>query len=88
MRTGLWAKASLISPNGQILLLRRSETDPQRPGDWDFAGGNIEPGEDIVAGLLREIAEEVGMHLQPDDVQLTFAATDLYDELSVTRLFL
>lgn len=86
MRTGTWAKTALITPENKVLLLRRSKTDSQRPGDWDFPGGNIEPGEDITAGLLREVDEEVGIQLEFSDVRLVYAATQRHTTVSATRL--
>ena len=37
-------------------------------GQWAMPGGRIDPGETPVAAALRELAEEIGLHLTPDDV--------------------
>lgn len=43
----------------KILLLRRSQ-DSTFPGYWDFAGGHVEPGENVFEGAVREGEEELG----------------------------
>ncbi len=80
------AKTALLNPHGKVLLLKRSLTDVKRPGEWDFAGGQIDPGEEISQGAIREILEETGIKLHIADLTLVYAGTVAYDELSVTRL--
>jgi 8-oxo-dGTP diphosphatase len=68
-------------------LLRRSQTDTRRPGEWDFPGGVIETGEDMAAGTSREIYEESGLTVGSAQLQLMYGATELYqNKESVTRL--
>jgi 8-oxo-dGTP pyrophosphatase MutT (NUDIX family) len=86
------AKAVILNELGQVLLLRRSETDDRRPGEQDFPGGGVEPGEDLAAAVSREIFEEAGLHVPVQDLQLAYARTELYGPTqqysreSVTRL--
>lgn len=53
----------VLSPDGsQVLMMRRD----RRPDDLHFGyynglGGKLEPGEDVVAGMRREIREEAGL---------------------------
>jgi 8-oxo-dGTP diphosphatase len=86
MRTQIVAKALILGAPGQLLLLRRSQTDTRRPQEWDFAGGEIEEGEEISQGVTREIMEETGLNVKTSEVKLIYAATIDYDKLSVTRL--
>jgi 8-oxo-dGTP pyrophosphatase MutT (NUDIX family) len=44
----------------EILLIRRA-ADRMYPGLWQCVTGKLEPGERIVDGALREVAEEVGL---------------------------
>jgi len=80
------AKAVVLGEKGTLLLLRRSPTDKNRPGEWDFPGGYLEPGEEITAGVRREILEEAGLKVKVLSDQLIYAATFAYPQLSATRL--
>jgi ADP-ribose pyrophosphatase YjhB (NUDIX family) len=51
---------------GRLLLIRRAN-DPGR-GLWSLPGGRVEPGEDDAAALVREMAEETGLVVQPGDL--------------------
>ncbi|WP_163935520.1 8-oxo-dGTP diphosphatase MutT [Paraferrimonas sp. SM1919] len=48
----------LITRNDQVFLTRRKEHQHQG-NKWEFPGGKIEKGELPIAGLARELAEEV-----------------------------
>jgi 8-oxo-dGTP pyrophosphatase MutT (NUDIX family) len=51
------------SREAALLLTRRSQTLRNHPGQWALPGGRIEPGESAEVAALRELAEEVGLHL-------------------------
>lgn len=83
------AKTAIFNEDGKILALVRSDTDPTRPGGLDFPGGEIEEGEDILAGACREMQEEVGISLQPTDIRLIYTnATDKSSGESAVLRFL
>lgn len=86
MKTKVVSKAILLNARGEVLLLRRSGTDPRRPGEWDFPGGAVEAGEEINDGMAREILEETSIKVEPARLSLLFAATEAYKTESVTRL--
>jgi 8-oxo-dGTP diphosphatase len=50
-------------PDGRLLLIQRAN----EPGSglWSLPGGRVEPGEDDAAALVREMAEETGLLVQP-----------------------
>ena len=47
-----------VMPNGQIVLVRRRDTQ-----EWALPGGLIDWGEDIAAAARRELKEETGLEL-------------------------
>jgi ADP-ribose pyrophosphatase YjhB (NUDIX family) len=81
------AKCVIRNTAGDILLLRRSATDPRRPGEWDFPGVWVEEGEDAKAGASRETKEEAGLDIKPEDLRLLYTATQEYEDTDerVTR---
>lgn len=49
------ASCLFVNDAGEVLLERRSDF-----GLWGIPGGNMEPGEDIVTSMRREMLEETG----------------------------
>ena len=60
LQTGNAVAAILIDDRGRYLLQLRDEA-PQiwYPGHWGLFGGSVEPGEDELAALRRELSEEL-----------------------------
>lgn len=52
----------------RFLLTQRPTTLSAHPGQFALPGGKLEPGEDHVGALVREVAEEVGVAISADDV--------------------
>jgi 8-oxo-dGTP diphosphatase len=46
----------------QILLAKRPD-DKHQGGKWEFPGGKVEPRESVQDALVRELAEEIGIHV-------------------------
>jgi len=57
--------AALCVDGDRVLLVRRAF--PPFQGFWDIPGGFLEEGEDPVAGLRRELREETGLEIEPED---------------------
>ncbi|XP_042640600.1 nucleoside diphosphate-linked moiety X motif 17 isoform X2 [Tyto alba] len=53
----------LQASTGRILLTRRAGALSTFPGVWVPPGGHVEPDEELLAGGLRELAEETGLRL-------------------------
>ena len=50
------AVAGLVrNAEGRVLMIRSPR------GDWEFPGGQVEEGEDLIAALQREVLEETGL---------------------------
>jgi 8-oxo-dGTP diphosphatase len=78
--------AAVVRRADAILVTRRLDR-PGRPGQWEFPGGKVEPGEGDAEALARELREELGcevavgpillrhFHRYPDlEVDLAFHA--------------
>ena len=50
--------AALIEKENKILIAKRSTGDPNVLGKWEFPGGKVEPNEDELHAIEREIFEE------------------------------
>ncbi|MEZ4284950.1 MAG: NUDIX domain-containing protein [Nitrospira sp.] len=59
---------------GKVLLVRRN--NPPDAGKWGFPGGKIESGETLRAAAAREVKEETGLLVSPDQV---ITALDVLD---------
>ncbi|MBI2799588.1 MAG: CoA pyrophosphatase [Gammaproteobacteria bacterium] len=56
------------SSNAALILTRRSTKLRNHAGQWALPGGRIDSGETPVDTALRELAEEIGLQLHPDQV--------------------
>ena len=63
----LVAAAALIDGAGRALVQQRPP-GKGHGGLWEFPGGKLEPGETPEAALARELAEELGVVVAPDDM--------------------
>lgn len=66
--------AALVNGNNRVLLQQRPLTR-EHGGLWEFPGGKLEPGEGPIAGLIRELQEELAISPVADAcIPLGFAA--------------
>jgi 8-oxo-dGTP diphosphatase len=54
--------AAVIDAAGRVLIAQRPP-GKHMAGGWEFPGGKLEPGEERVVGLARELREELGISL-------------------------
>ncbi len=63
------ARVVVLDPDGRVLLLGARLTDPAiPPGDvlfWYTPGGGVERGETVREAAARELAEEIGLVVDP-----------------------
>ena len=55
---------------GRVLLIRRG-SEPLK-GEWSIPGGLLELGEELAAGVQRELKEETGLEVEPLESILVF----------------
>jgi len=55
---------AMVAADGRVCLQRRPECKAHG-GLWEFPGGKVEPGESPAEAITREIAEELGVALDP-----------------------
>ena len=63
-----FVQVTLVDPRGRVLMQERDEHAPAWPEMWCFPGGGLEDGEEPVTGAVRELAEETGVAVEPEDL--------------------
>ncbi len=54
------AVGAVVVADDELLMVRRGH-DPGS-GEWSIPGGHVEPGETMAEAVVRELAEETGLH--------------------------
>ncbi|MCY4465962.1 MAG: NUDIX domain-containing protein [Chloroflexi bacterium] len=65
------ASAVVINERGEVLLQRRSDLDI-----WTLLGGYLDPGEDVADGIIREVREEAGITIVPEQIVAVLSGRD------------
>lgn len=73
------AKVIVVSPRGELLVLRRSASDVRRPGEWDLPGGHSDGDEFAEEAATRETLEEAGIQIDPRKLQLLTTRTEMVE---------
>ncbi len=60
----------VVFRDGRVLLIRRGK--PPLLGRWMIPGGTVELGETLETALVREMAEETGLRVAPQQVLTVF----------------
>jgi 8-oxo-dGTP diphosphatase len=76
--------AAVVRRGDAILITRRPDR-PGRPGQWEFPGGKVEPGESDADALRRELREELGCEVAVGPLLLRHVHR--YPELEVELAF-
>lgn len=60
----------LVDGKAEVLLQKRSDDKDSFPGCYDVSSaGHLDPGEDFLAGAMRELEEELGISAEPAELQ-------------------
>lgn len=76
--------ALLRDDQGRVLLTRR-KPEKKLGGLWEFPGGKLEYGEELIAALTREIREELGVEIAV--TRLLHVKPHVYEHTAVLILF-
>jgi 8-oxo-dGTP pyrophosphatase MutT (NUDIX family) len=60
-----FAQKAVVTQNDKILLVRKSDEDPNNPGRWELPGGRLKDSEDVDTHMVREVLEETGLTICP-----------------------
>ena len=78
-RTRKLVVAALVRDGARVLVSRRRADQPM-PLLWEFPGGKVEPGEDPVVALAREVREELGCGVRVGRIhEVVFHAYEAFD---------
>ncbi|WP_343243820.1 NUDIX domain-containing protein [Streptomyces sp. SID13726] len=58
----------LVRDDGRVLAVRHNATSNTSPNQVTVVGGKLEADEFVHEGALRELAEETGVHVAPEDL--------------------
>lgn len=62
----------IVSPDGKILIQRRTDNRKSMPGEWAATGGAAVSGEDSFTAASRELLEELGIASTKQTLQKAF----------------
>jgi 8-oxo-dGTP diphosphatase len=74
--------AALIDAEGRILIAQRP-AHKSLGGLWEFPGGKVEPGESLEAALIRELEEELAVHIEADALDPYAFASHAYEDFNL-----
>lgn len=60
---------------GKLLLTRRAP-EKSFAGTWENSGGAVQAGENSLQAIVRELAEETGIHAKPEEFELMESARE------------
>jgi len=63
-------RAWAMNSKGEFLVTRRAFNKLWAPGLWEIPGGAVQAGEESLAAAVREISEECGLTLFPENAEL------------------
>jgi len=72
----LAASAIIVNSAGEILCSHRAPEKRHRPDMWEVCVGSAQAGEDSLRAIRRELREELGLDIPPEDLTFFYRAWD------------
>lgn len=70
----------VFNREGELLLQKRSMNKDVAPGKWDTSvGGHVNPGEDLLEAVRREMKEELGITVSEPEFLYTYIHSNPYE---------
>lgn len=70
----------VFNNQGELLLQKRSMKKDVAPGKWDTSvGGHVDPGEDLLDALSREMEEELGIKVCEPEFLYSYIHSNPYE---------
>lgn len=63
------ARVLLLDPSDRVLLMHGCDPARRDYAYWFTVGGGLDPDETLLAGAVREVFEETGLRLTPEDLR-------------------
>jgi ADP-ribose pyrophosphatase YjhB (NUDIX family) len=80
---------ALVQEGEKFLLIQEPETSSWKPGKWGLPGGKVDPGEDWLTALHREMQEEVEVKVEPSGIvsiqEIIFPNPRVENQLQLTH---
>lgn len=84
LSASLW----IINEDGKLLIQKRAMAKIISPGMWSITGGSVKAGESSEQACIREVAEEIGLILNPQDIKLlsrSFGKDIIFDDYVIVH---
>ena len=62
--------AVFVIRNGKIVIGQRNDPNKRGYNEYNLPGGKVDPGEDVRVAAVRELFEETGIVVKPDDLRI------------------
>lgn len=72
-----------VNNKNELLIQKRSMSKRVYPGMWAITGGAVDSGEQPIDALYREIKEELGITVKPEETELLLSLARTYDFVDV-----
>ncbi|XP_069696563.1 8-oxo-dGDP phosphatase NUDT18-like isoform X2 [Periplaneta americana] len=73
---------ALVNEDGEILMMQEAKSSCA--GKWYLPAGRMEPGEDIMEGVKREVLEETGLEMEPTTLLMVECAFGAWFRFVIT----